>query len=241
MDPAIPISLSIGFSLRIFLLTFDRQSPLRPTFVGIWEGIALYRGLSTSGPQQIDSYLPCAFRLLVDFFFTENVHTMITLIFSLVLAFMISDVVNSYHGHDAQVNRRSSVKRKPGSPIGSAQIYEISDSPRLNRIRFISPMIKPGLPSPPVVQTMRPPNNRIVDFVVRADHIHAEDQPRSSSSHGPAHAPDSPSLVPTPITPPCTPPKRILPPHPREDIPTCNSGSPQDELQTPPLLMIPQL
>ncbi|KAJ6609862.1 hypothetical protein B0H10DRAFT_2062759 [Mycena sp. CBHHK59/15] len=101
MDPAIPISVSLGgIVLRIFLMAVQRQSRLRPAFLGIWEGFAVYHGLSTTSDPHLDTFIPCALRLMFDFFFTEDVWTMTVILSSLMLAVVISDVVGSHHGRD---------------------------------------------------------------------------------------------------------------------------------------------
>ncbi|KAJ7045458.1 hypothetical protein C8F04DRAFT_434868 [Mycena alexandri] len=235
-EPSIPLSLSIGFFLRIFLLAFDPHSHLRPTFVGIWEGIALYRSISNGDGPPINTYLPCACRLLFDFLFTESLNTMIPLIFSLLLAVLISDVVGAHHSHDIRPSR--SDKKLAVTTTHTPQIYEVSDSPtrRMNRTRVIP---RPNRETkeanqlfstvPDLVVTA---GIRTVDFAVRPDV-----QPQISPSPAPIEIANRDTLILDPITPPSPPstPKR----RPRRSPVDSESGSHEDELQTPTLLVMP--
>ncbi|KAJ7725875.1 hypothetical protein DFH07DRAFT_853742 [Mycena maculata] len=228
MDPAIPISLSIGFALRVFLLAFDRRTIVRPLFVGIWEGIALYRGLSSSD-SQLNAYLACALRLLFDFCFTENMHTMMAILFSLVLAVLFSDALGLDHGHDIRMDGRS----RPSGIRRTAvyQVPEVADSHRLNRAR-LTPAMQTGV---------RTWNGGIIVHVpqVNVDALLHDDSPsprpiQTGSTHLPATL--------NPLTPPCTPPE----PGPSRfcgalNIPSSpDSESRQDELPTPASSAVPQ-
>ncbi|KAJ7262232.1 hypothetical protein B0H12DRAFT_321709 [Mycena haematopus] len=231
-------SLPIGFAFRVFLLAFDRQSQVRPIFIGVWEGIAVYRGLSTTSTSfgACISIVSCALRLLFDCVFTEDRTTMTTLVFSLVLSGLISDVVGSHHGHDIQPirqpHKRSPVTEDVPEPI---RVYEVSEIGRMNRTRLIS-RGRNFRASPAVQFDIRTPEHEIMDFVARADYI-ADGHTSSPACPGPAPVPaaDSPLVVSIlkPMTPPCTPPKRISPPAIVEDMPTPDLGSHEDELQTP--------
>ncbi|KAJ7783076.1 hypothetical protein B0H16DRAFT_477540 [Mycena metata] len=232
-EPSIPLSLSIGFSLRIFLLAFDPHSYLRPTFVGIWEGIALYRGLSYGNESPMNAYLPCVFRLLFDFFFTESLNTMILLIFSLLLAVSISDVVGAHHGHD--IRPSGSDKKLAATTTHNPRIYEVTDSPRrMNRTRVIprpnretkDDQLTTTGPDPVVAAGIR-----TVEFAVRPD------EPQISPSPEPIEIPSRLPLILNPTTPPSPPstPKR----RPRGSPVISESGSHENELQTPTLLVMP--
>lgn len=242
MNPTIP--LSIGFALRLFLLAFDPQSQLRPILIGTWEGIALYRGLFTTSIDAYISLASCALRLLFDCFFTENVNTTITLVFSLVLSLLISDVVGSHHGHDIQPSRRSDVERQHVGAPRSTRVYEVSEPRRINRTRLIPHTNREmnlfATRVSPVVQTeTRTRSNQVVNFVISPDRV---SDAEAHNSPSPRPAGDSPFLVdiPNPITPPCTPPQRISSSSPPEDVSPVESGSHEDELQTPLLLVVPQ-
>ncbi|KAF7361940.1 Smr domain-containing protein [Mycena venus] len=227
MNPVLP--LSIGFALRIFLLAFDPQSQLRPIFIGIWEGIAMYRGLSTT-PTSVDAYVSlslCALRLLFDSVFTENRNTMITLVFSLVLSVLISDVVGSHHGHDIQPSRRSEVTRDTvDEPPRSPDFHEVPDFHRTNRTRVIprTPHETNGFATrvDPAVQTgTRTPQHQIVGFVISADRAPKVQPPHVSLSSTPAA--ENPDLIdiPNPMTraPDVEPPRASPSPTPAVDSP----------------------
>ncbi|KAK7057240.1 Smr domain-containing protein [Favolaschia claudopus] len=141
MDPLVPLSLLVGFGLRIFLLAFDRHAHLRPILVGIWDGVALYNGLCTTTTTDniYMTFAACALRLLVDCLFIENRYSMITLLLSLVLSALVSDVVGSHHGHDTQRSRR----RDPPVAVEdglekSPPVYfrEVSGPRRTNRLQL---------------------------------------------------------------------------------------------------------
>ncbi|KAJ6499355.1 hypothetical protein C8R45DRAFT_113563 [Mycena sanguinolenta] len=192
MDSTILISLPIGFALRSFLLSFDRQSQLRPIFIGVWEGIALYRGLYTTSTS-FDAYISissCALRLLFDCVFTEDPTGMTILVFSLVLSGLISDVVGSHHGHDIQPSRPPD--RRSSIPVGAAEpkrFYEAAefrDVPRVNRARLIPR--EGDLRSSHVVQLDIPTSEN--EIVAHTDHI-----AHSSTSPEPLPAAESPVLA----------------------------------------------
>ncbi|KAF8210176.1 hypothetical protein K438DRAFT_1809119 [Mycena galopus ATCC 62051] len=222
-DLAILISLPIGFTLRIFLLAFDRQSQVRPIVVGAWEGIALYRGISTT-PTDVDAYIACAFcalRLLFDCVFTENLNTMTTLVFSLLLAGLISDVVGSHHGHDIQTNHIQPIRRPekrtpvhiPVYEIRDVPDYEVPESRRINRTRVI------------------PRTNNETDVLAPEVPLAVQTDIRTQEHE----IADLPFLVtiPNPMTPPRTPSKRISPCSIVEDMPSPDFANREDELQTP--------
>ncbi|KAJ7462233.1 hypothetical protein B0H11DRAFT_101330 [Mycena galericulata] len=271
MDPDIPISLSIGFALRIFLWAFDRQTIVRPLFLGIWEGIALYRGLSTSPGTQLNAYLACALRLAFDSLFTETIHTMLTILLSLVVAVLFSDALGSHHGHDIQLNRRSKRTRVNGTR--TTEIYEAPDShprfietpnPHAKKRDEVSALVPSVIYRPRFVDQPHPRHAEKVDEVYatfpspsqsafKADIVQPMDHPRRVILRARSHDSESPSPLPVhtagvplpatlnPLTPPCTPPE----PGPSRflgalDIPSPNSESQKDELQTPTSLVAPQ-
>jgi hypothetical protein len=163
---------------------------------------------------------------------------MITLVFSLVLSALISDVVGSHQGHDVHPDRRLDVESTSVEVPHSVRFYEAPEPRRMNRMRLIprtNPETNPlATGPPPAVQAdTRTPEHEVIDFDARAD----QDVP-----HAPAQAIGSPVLVntPSPMTPPSTPPERISP-SPVGDTPTPDLGIHEDELQTPALLVIQTL
>jgi hypothetical protein len=166
---------------------------------------------------------------------------MITLVFSLVLSALISDVVGSHHGHDVHPDRRLDVESTSVEVPHSVRFYEVPEPRRMNRMRLIprtNPETNPlATGPPPAVHTdTRTPEHEVVHFDARADHV-------ADVSHAPAQAVGSPVLVntPSPMTPPSTPPERVSPSSPVEDTPTPDLGIHEDELQTPALLVIQTL
>ncbi|KAJ6586868.1 hypothetical protein DFH09DRAFT_236768 [Mycena vulgaris] len=238
MDPA-PISLAIGFALRIFLLAFDRHSQLRPAFLGIWEGIALYRGLSTISEPQLTTYLACGLRLMFDFLFTENPLTMVVILFSLVLALLLADALGSHHDHDIQLSHRSDVQR---SRARNTQAYEAPDSLNRRARLVIPPTNYPteerhaATPSPVVQQSFAAHSSENADQI---SSVIFNVQHHSPSAE-PVHMVDAQIPNPNPITPPCTPPERRSSGYVTRDRDLgSQSESHEDELQTP-LLGNPQ-
>ncbi|KAJ7703252.1 hypothetical protein B0H17DRAFT_97323 [Mycena rosella] len=182
MDSVIPLHLFIGFALRTFLLAFDRQSHLRPVFLGVWEGIALYRALDPESVSQPTAYLSCAARLTFDFLFTENVPRMMTILLSLALAFLISDALGSYHDH-IRARHRSEIQPSRVSGTRVIQVYEVSDSYRLNRRPRL--VITPRASGPAVAAT-------ISSVVHEGNTGHAGHVPSSATQV--YEVPDSPRL-----------------------------------------------
>ncbi|KAJ7777948.1 hypothetical protein DFH07DRAFT_570193 [Mycena maculata] len=237
MDPAIPISLSIGFALRMFLLAFGHKTIARPLLVGTWEGIALYRGLSASSDSQLTAYLACALRLMFDLFFTENIRTMMMILFSLVLAILFSDALGSHRSHDIQASRLTSSRRNRVSGNHTSEVHRVSNSRRLNQARLVD---RPRthhhavnvdgqrVIRSPVVQTRN--GASVGGIPVRIDHTPEFLVADVVSPH------DSPPSVHTISTHPLgTLNTRYLPSIPSEP------GSPcQDEVQSPAPLAMPQ-
>ncbi|KAJ7497241.1 hypothetical protein FB451DRAFT_1386535 [Mycena latifolia] len=165
---------------------------------------------------------------------------MTTLLFALLLAFLISDALGSHHGHDIQPNRRS--RRQSGTR--TTQVYEVSDTPRWTRqvpldiphgSHHADEVDRYAAPIPPVVQTALTTQNGADP----ADHVPNVTVHFHSLSPGPVHTIRAPA--PTPITPPCTPPKRSSSSSVTHDqVLDSESESHKDELQTPPSLANPR-
>nr|GAT57651.1 predicted protein [Mycena chlorophos] len=80
------LSLAAGFALRIFFLSSFQLGA--PTFIGVFEGIALHRCLLVSEPL-VDTLALCALRLAFDLLFSRLHFT--TLLASLAVSFVLSD------------------------------------------------------------------------------------------------------------------------------------------------------
>ncbi|KAJ7084333.1 hypothetical protein B0H15DRAFT_391041 [Mycena belliarum] len=231
MDSALPISLA-GFALRAFLLAFNPQSHLRPVFIGIWEGVALYRILSTVEPATT-AYVPCALRLISDVLFTETALTMSTILLTLLLSFVISDALDSHHSHDV---RHSYGRRSRASGARATQVYTPLDSPRHLPLNARGSQDNsradeiPRYASATRVSPVLEPNNLDRAEDVSTVPVGVVQSPPPEPEPVPVHAP-SPNI----ITPPRTPLKSISPnsgPH-DQDLHS-DYGSQVDELLTPP-------
>lgn len=243
MDPTIPVSLSIGFAFRMFLWAFDPNTIVRPLFLGIWEGIALYRALSTSPEPQIP-YLACALHLTFDLFFTENINTMMTILLSLVLAVLFSDALGSHHAHDIQASRRADARRGRVNGTRTTEVYEFSDSHRLNRARFVDPPHRQEEISTPVARIATKADDS--EIALRKNHpprviVHVRPHDSPSPRPVPIVGTHLPATL-NPFTPPCTPPEPGPSRHPGALVipQSSNSESHNDELQTPASLAVPQ-
>lgn len=125
------IAIGAGLGLRALIDSVAHQTVQATALVGLWEGIVLNHFLGKF-PSSLDPYLAFAFRLFVDFFFTESLTRMTIIVLWTVLGMLLADVAiqMSLDSRFRRLGRR--VKR--ALSLSSSGSYPRSTS---SRVRFL--------------------------------------------------------------------------------------------------------
>ncbi|PSR78751.1 hypothetical protein PHLCEN_2v7286 [Hermanssonia centrifuga] len=128
------IAIGVGLGLRALLDAVAHDSYRASALVGIWEGVVLNHFLAKF-PSSVDPYIAFAFRLFVDYLFTESLSRIIIIVLWTGLGGLLADVAVQLSG-DRRFRRlwRRTVSSLPWSgshsrPTSSrVRFYEVPDS-----------------------------------------------------------------------------------------------------------------
>jgi hypothetical protein len=146
-------AISLGFALRLVVDAASHHSlRLGGSLIGLWEGAVLYHFLE-KWPTSVDPYVGLAFRLFVDFLFTESVHRLTIVLLWTGLGFIISDVTPAFW-YDKNLRKfyrrtRRFIRHFDWNSLKQS----LPSAAAISRVRFyeIPPVDPPGsTPAPPI-------------------------------------------------------------------------------------------